>query len=336
MRKTPALLAAVVFAVVAGSLVGCSANASAGCTPIYHSGDASSLVKVSGAVKKEATATFPTPLIATASGSQVSQNDAGKGSPIQQGEQVDFEYTVFSGKTGEELGSSGFGASGATTPRVAAELTNSGEQKSTSLNKSLICRTTGERYTLVSTAKDAFGAGALTSNGIANTDTLVIVIEVQDHFLGKANGVNVLPQDGMPDVITAVNGQPGIVIQELNKPTTTRVATIKAGSGPVVKKGATVHVKYSGFIWPATGATLAQPWDDATWTNNQAADFTITSTANGGGLPPGMVKALVGAKVGSQVLVVFPPKDGFPSASEPTGVTAKDTVIMVIDVLGIA
>jgi peptidylprolyl isomerase len=48
-----------------------------------------------------------------------------------------------------------------------------------------------------------------------------------------------------------------------------------------------------------------------------------------------MYAALVGAKVGSQVLVVIPPKEGFPSGSAPTGVDAKSTLIMVIDVLGI-
>ncbi|HEU0206797.1 MAG TPA: FKBP-type peptidyl-prolyl cis-trans isomerase [Pseudolysinimonas sp.] len=337
MRKTPALLSAVaVAAVIAASLVGCSSSPSAGCTPPYSSGAASKLVEVSGPENSAATATFPTPLVTKTGDIQVSQNTAGTGSPVQRGDQVDFEYTVFSGSTGETLGSSGFGANGATEPRAAAVLSSSGVQASTSLIRSLICRTNGERYTLVTTAKDAFGAGKLTSSGIADSDTLVIVVEVHDHFLGKANGVNVLPQDGMPNVITAVNGQPGLVIQELTKPTTLRISTIKAGSGPVVKKGATVHVKYSGWVWPSTGATLGQPWDEATWTNNRAVDFEVKSTDEGGSLPVGMAKALVGAKVGSQVLVVFPPTDGFPSGSEPTGVTSGDTVMMVIDVLGLA
>ena len=337
MRKTPALLSALAAAaVLAASLVGCSASGSAGCTPVYGSGDASRIVTVSGAAKSAATAAFPTPLVVKSGSSQVTQNDAGTGSPIQQGDQVDFEYTVFSGATGETLGSSGFGMSGAATPRAAAVLTSSGGQKSTSLIRSLICRTSGERYTLVSTAKDAFGAGALTSNGIANSDTLVIVVEVEDHFPGKADGADLLPQDGMPDVITAVDGQPGLVIQELQKPAELRIATIKAGSGAVVKKGATVHLKYSGFVWPATGSPLAAPWDDATWTNDRAADFAVKSTDDGGSLPPGMYKALLGAKAGSQLLVVIPPKDGFPAGSAPSGVDADSTVIMVIDVLGIA
>jgi len=53
-------------------------------------------------------------------------------------------------------------------------------------------------------------------------------------------------------------------------------------------------------------------------------------------LPVGFYKALIGAKVGSQVLVVIPPKDGFGSSSSAFGFSDTDTVIMVIDVLGIA
>lgn len=335
MRKTPALLSAVaVAAVLAASLVGCSTGGSASCTPYYPSGSTSKTVTVSGSAKEEATATFPTPLVVKNGGSQLSRNDAGKGAQIRNGDQVDYEYTVFSGKTGEALGSSGFGKNGATTPRIAAVASENGKA-TTSLTRSLICATDGERYTLVTTAKDGFGKGSLSSNGIDDSETLVVVVEVEDHFLGKANGINQLPLDGMPNVITAVNGQPGIVIQELDKPKDLRFSTIKAGAGAVVKKGATVHLKYTGWTWPATG-DKPTTWDQTTWDNDRAADIPVTSTDDGGALPPGMFKALVGAKVGSQVLVVIPPKDGFASGSAPTGVDPDSTVIMVIDVLGIA
>ncbi|MES1212390.1 MAG: FKBP-type peptidyl-prolyl cis-trans isomerase, partial [Leifsonia sp.] len=288
----------------------------------------------SGSAKQQPTATFPTPLVAKQGGSQLSQNDAGTGAQIRNGDQVDFEYTVFSGATGEALGGSGFGANGSTTPRVAAVSTEKGKA-TTALIRSLICARDGERYSLVTTARDGFGKGALASSSIADSETLVVVVEVEDHFLGKANGINQLPSDGMPNVITAVNGQPGIVIQELDKPKDLRISTIKAGSGAVVKKGATVHLKYTGWTWPDTGDKPGT-WDETTWDNDRAVDFPVTSTDDGGALPPAMFKALVGAKVGSQVLVVIPPKDGFPSGSAPTGVDPDSTLIMVIDVLGIA
>ncbi|MEO6533353.1 MAG: FKBP-type peptidyl-prolyl cis-trans isomerase [Pseudolysinimonas sp.] len=328
MRKTPALLSAVaVAAFVVASLAGCAPSASAGCTPAYASGSVSKNVKATAT-----TASFPTPLVAKTS--QVSVNKAGAGRPIQTGDQVDYSFTIYNGKTGESIGSS----QGA--PRNAA----STSKKATSIVRALQCARAGERFTLVSTVEDSFGKGAGGSD-FADQDTLVIVVSVKDAFLGKANGVNQLPLDGMPNVITAVNGQPGIVIQELDKPKALRISTIKAGSGPALKKGDVAHVKYSGWSWPASsggkpivwpGGTssdgTAVPAGDETWKSDRAADIKVTSTT----LPVGFYKALIGAKVGSQVLVVIPPKDGFGSSSSALGFSDTDTVIMVIDVLGIA
>ncbi|HEY4153405.1 MAG TPA: FKBP-type peptidyl-prolyl cis-trans isomerase [Pseudolysinimonas sp.] len=328
MRKTPALLSAVaVAAVLAASLVGCSSSGAAGCAPAYTSGSVSKTVKTTAT-----TASFPTPLVTKTS--QVSVNKAGKGGPIQNGDQVDYTYTIYDGKTGESLGST------TSTERSGA----SSAAKANAIVHSLRCATTGERYTLVSTVKGSFGKGA-GGTEYKDSDTLVIVVDVKDHFLGKANGINQLPLDGMPNVITAVSGQPGIVIQELDKPKTLSISTIKAGSGPTVKENDTVHLKYSGWTWPtssgdkpaiwAGGQTsdgTAVPDGESTWTNDQAADIKVSST----GLPVGMYKSLLGAKVGSQVLVVIPPKDGFGSSSSSYGFADTDTVIMVIDVLGIA
>ncbi len=330
MRKTPALLSSLAAAaLVVTALVGCSSTA----TVAYPSGDASSIVKVSGPTGSQPTATFPTPLVTT--NSQVTVDKAGHGTPIQDGDQVDFEYTVFAGKTGETLGGSGYGASGSTTPRVGAASETKGKP-ATSVIHSLIGATTGERYTLVTTAKAGFGAGTLKGNGIADSATLVVVVDVKDHFMGKADGANQLPLDGMPSVITAVSGQPGIVIQEISVPTELRIETVKAGSGAVVKKNAVVHVKYTGWTWPTVSGEKPTTWDEQTWDNDEAVDLKVSSTDSGGTLPPGLYQALVGAKVGSQVLAVIPPKDGFASGSAPTGVDANSTLIIVIDVLGIA
>ena len=327
MRKTPALLSAVaVAAVVVASLVGCSSSASASCTPTYSAGAASKTVKATAT-----TASFPTPLVATKP--QVSQSKAGTGSPILNGDQVDYTFTIYNGATGEKIGA-------ATDPQRAGASTGS---KSTAITRALICATAGERFSLVATVKQAFGAGAGGSQ-FADGTSLVVVVDVKDRFLGKANGINQLPLDGMPNVITAVNGQPGIVIQELEKPTTLRISTIKAGSGPTVKKNDVVHLKYSGWTWPSSstdkpvvwpGGTASDgtaiPSGNATWTTDQASDIKVSST----GLPVGLYKSLLGAKVGSQVLAVIPPKDGFGSSSSAYGFSDTDTVIMVIDVLGI-
>ncbi len=283
------------------------------------------MVTATGSTTSAPKVTFPTPLVST--DNQVSVLKPGSGAPIQEGEQVDYKVSVYSGKTGALLGNVGYGSSA--TPIRSGAVTELSGKATTAVMQSLICATTGERYVLTSTAKDAFGAGALSSSNVADTDSLVVVVDVADHFLGKADGFNLLPQDGLPSVVTAVNGQPGLVIQELAMPTTLRIETVKGGSGAVVKDKQTVHIKYSGWVWPATGSKLDAPWDDSSWTKDQAVDVPVNSS-----LPTGLYKALLGAKVGSQMLAVIPPKDGFPSGSV-SSIPDGSTIVMVIDVLGI-
>ena len=40
----------------------------------------------------------------------------------------------------------------------------------------------------------------------------MVVIDVTAAYLGKADGFNQLPKDGMPTVVTAVDGTPGITV----------------------------------------------------------------------------------------------------------------------------
>jgi FKBP-type peptidyl-prolyl cis-trans isomerase len=84
-------------------------------------------------------------------------------------------------------------------------------------------------------------------------------------------------------------------------------------------------------IW-STQKVLGTNWDQVA-NNFQAKKLDPT---DGSGVVDGMVKAMVGQTVGSQVLVVVPPKYGYPSSSLPAGVTSGSTLIFVFDVLGIA
>ena len=133
----------------------------------------------------------------------------------------------------------------------------------------------------------------------------------------------------------AVDGQPGIVVQELGKPSTVRSEVVKAGGGAVAKKGATAVLNYTAWSWPAGGdkPTVIESLD--TWTTHQARDVKLTALSSNGVLPTAVTTALAGQKVGSQLLVVVPPKDGFTSSTAPSDVTTGDTLIFVVDILGI-
>lgn len=333
MRRSSALLSVVAAAaLVAAALAGCAAtgrgpgNQPAGCTPELPSGDASSLVKSTGAIGTAPTTTFPTPLIGA--GDQVTVITAGHGMIATDGSQVQAEITAYDGKTGDSLGSTSYDGS-SPLPAVAG-IGIPGQQglQASSLDKALVCAQAGSRIALTTTS----GRFGLLSGGEAS-DPVVVVADVSAVYLGKANGVNQLPKDGMPDVITAVDGQPAIVLQELQKPTTARSEVVKAGSGSLVKKGQTAMALYTAWTWPSDGEKPTVVTSLDTWPTRQASPLALTGK---GGLPAKLESAIEGQRVGSQVLVVLPPKDGFSAAdAQNAGIGVDDTLIFVVDILGI-
>ena len=89
-----------------------------------------------------------------------------------------------------------------------------------SLSVAFECATVGSRVAVVSTweeAKDAFDADAARS---FDDDATVVVVDRRrsDGYLGKADGFNQLPVDGMPTVVTAVDGTPGITVPAPDQP----------------------------------------------------------------------------------------------------------------------
>jgi peptidylprolyl isomerase len=51
------------------------------------------------------------------------------------------------------------------------------------------------------------------------------------------------------------------------------------------------------------------------------------------GLLPGMVKGLEGQTVGSRVLLVIPPADGYPDGNATPSIKPGETLVMVVDLL---
>ncbi|MFW8745742.1 hypothetical protein, partial [Mesorhizobium japonicum] len=157
----------------------------------------------------------PTPLIGA--GDQVTVVTAGHGMVATPGSQVQAEVTAYDAKTGDSLGATSYDGTSPLSAVAGVSLPGQQGAVHSSLDKALVCAQAGSRIALTTTG----GRFALIS-GIDEKAPIVVVADVTAVYLGKANGVNQLPQDGMPNVITAVDGQPGIVLQELTKPTTAR------------------------------------------------------------------------------------------------------------------
>lgn len=302
MRLSPLArpLTAVVAAVlVTGALAACTGSPFASDCSEFAPGDASNAVTVSGEVGSTPVVDLPTPLIADEVQRTVAV--AGEGDPIPAGAAVLVNYTYYEGASGGSVTES-------TGVYTASDVNRA-------LGESLICAKAGSRLVV------AGPAGDIDAQYDGTDETLVAVIDIQQVFLGKANGVNQLPLDGMPTVVTAVDGTPGLALGYQADVTEARTATIKAGGGAVVKEDDVVVFQARLFTWSsptATEATVSAQPDS--WTTGRA--FVQAPTIDFLG-EQALVDAIVGSKVGSQLLVVLPGESGGASA-------------FVLDILGIA
>jgi hypothetical protein len=292
------------------------------CSPVYSSGSNSALVSAEGELSADPRAEFPTPLIADAVESQTVM--VGDGQQVGNGDITTLQITVYSGKTGEQIISTGHDTAGLRVPVIEQE-PHFGEIAQ--------CATVGSRIVTVGTAGDILGAENIAQNqlALAEDDTVVMVSDVENRYPGKADGANQVPPTGFPAVVLAPSGQPGFTFPGTAAPVVLKVATLKAGSGPALAEGDVAVMHVSGIEWNAE-KPFTNSWEKAGVPGTYLIVSTETSER---GLPPGLAEALIGQKVGSQVLIVLPPAVGFAPGTEPNGVTSGSTLVFVFDILGI-
>jgi peptidylprolyl isomerase len=108
-------------------------------------------------------------------------------------------------------------------------------------------------------------------------------------------------------------------------PSDLQIEVLKKGDGPVVPDPANVTVQYQGVNW-TTGEVFDQSWGKGT-----PSPFSTDQVV------PGFAKAMIGQTVGSQVVVIIPPAEGYGEAGQPSaGIGGTDTLVFVIDILAVA
>jgi hypothetical protein len=305
VRRSPlarSLTTVIAAVLVSSTLASCTgvALAGGGCEPAFGPGDASNAVTASGDVGDSPAIEFPTPLIAEETQRTVLVE--GEGEPAAPGSIIRASFVYLDG------------ASGAAGEETTAFFTASDVAKQ--LGEALECVTVGSRLAVVGQVGD------LHPDATDEEGTLVVVLDIEAIYLGKANGVNQLPQDGMPTVVTAVDGTPGISSTYVPPADEPRIATIKAGGGATVADDSAVVFHARSWSWSAgTGNSVTLGQVDS-WTRGTPFAFVPTLEALNG--EQSLVDAIVGAKVGSQVLVVIPDADG-----------AGTATVYLFDILGI-
>ncbi|ROP66741.1 FKBP-type peptidyl-prolyl cis-trans isomerase [Curtobacterium sp. PhB115] len=287
MRTIPALL--VTIGLVA-SLTACASNG-AGTTPSSCAapGAASEAVTATGAFGKEPKVSVPSGL--TTKGTQVSVLKQGDGRTIDDGTPVLIEYTLVDGATGEVAQTSGY--SGATAP-ITAGASNYG-----ALGASLECAQVGDRLAVAlpkSALSSSSGTTTDTGSSKKTEDAVVAVIDVKRAFDARATGTPQLAGDGMPAVVLAPSGAPGITIPSWDAPKSNETHLLRKGSGRELTAKDTAVIKYTAVTWGADASVAGSSWTDGSGAQ--------TVPLAKGQVDEGVRNAIVGHHVGDQVLAV--------------------------------
>lgn len=305
MRKLPAL---IVVAGLLATLTACStstAPGSAGCTA-PASGDASSVVTAKGAFGSKPTVTIPTPI--NTAHTEVSTLIQGHGQTLTDGTPTLIKYTIYSGTTGKEVSSSSYGAP--TTPITV------GATKGGPLVEALECAQVGSRLAIAVKASELSSTTTAKPNDKSGP-AYIAVMDVVKAFLPKADGALQPGVNNMPAVVTAANGAPGISIPDITAPKKQKVQLVRKGDGATLTKKDTAIVQFTAVDWAASSTVQSSTWTDG--------DSATTIALGSSEIPSQVRSALIGQKVGSQVMLVVPP-------TASSGST--QTYVYVFDVLG--
>jgi len=313
-RFAPALLVSLI---AAGVLAGCgSASSSQPASP-----NAAVAAAVSGAFGTTPSVTIP----AKKAGSDLAIKTTihGTGPSLPSGDPFlgNFAIYVWSG-TKHKLLESTF----ATDPQMLpAQLGLPG------LVTALRGQKMGSRVVAVLPPKYGYGTHGNTQVGITGTDTTVWVIDLIRAFspTASATGKHVSSGGGsLPTVSNATATAPTITIPKAKPPAKLVVKTLIKGTGAPLTTGKTVIAQVIGVNW-RTKKAFYSTWPTAASSSSAPFSFQL-----GGSVIPGWNKGLPGVRIGSRVMLVIPPSDGYgKSGNSQAGIKGTDTLVFVVDIL---
>lgn len=319
VRKISAAL--IGTALAATALAGCApapgSSSSFGCTPL-SAGDGSVLssVSVSGDFGKKPT--IKTPPAFTIKHAERAEPIVGDGAQITETNQVaSLELTLLNSATGEVLtqtdysGKSSFVAVGAAASAI------------TTFADSLMCARAGSRVVSAFPASDIDPQTAQ-GLGIGGGTGVVAIVDIVDVMKPHAEGSAVFNSGwGLPSVVRAPDGQPGVVIPTGAAPAKTVVQTLIRGDGAKLATGEQVVANVLGVSWQSKHVFTD------TWSAGSPVGF-----ANAESMPPAFADALKDATIGSQLLIVVPKSQITGTGQGAITYPTDEDLVFVVDVAG--
>ncbi len=281
-----------------GSTPGSSATAAVTASPADIA--ALAAVKVDGPFGSAPTITFTQPFTVSATIARVVA--PGTGEDLKKGQALQINYVAVNGKDGSAVGNNY-----TTKPDVfvlgEADLM-------TAINDVLVGQKVGVR---------ALVAVVDTTN--QTTTVLSMDVISAKTILSRAQGTTVAPVGGLPAVTLDSNGAPSVTLPAAVKPTTLVAQDLITGAGQAVQSGQTITVHYTGWTWD--GNKFDSSWDKGS---------TFSTTIGSGEVIKGWETGLIGKAVGSQVLLVVPPDQGYGTTANGP-IPAGSTLVFVVDIL---
>lgn len=278
----------------------------------FVAGENAAQIKTSGAAGSVPTVEFPTPL--TSDKIETKIITEGDGAKFTGDESLKLEFVALNGGTGEAFQSTKFDGTDAITQTIA-----SGQYPD--FCHALSGVRAGSRVAVLFPAKFAHQGEGASDLGISPTDSIVYILDVLEVTLPYATGAEQPAEAGFPAVVRSAKHVPGITMPTGDAPKEFKVSTLLKGVGDTVKLNDAVTIHYSGFVWG--GEKFESTWDSGT-----PAQFELREDS----LISGFIKALEGQTVGSQVIAIIPPADGYGDTATGS-IPANSTLIFVVDIL---
>ncbi len=283
-------------------------------------------VKVVGAADKQPVLTYPSPLVATTTVTRALIT--GTGAKVLAGQEVTIDYTGYVGNTGKIFQSSYTGKKTFTFTATIADVIPG-------FVKSVVGFPVGSRVLIAIDPTDAYGKTGQPDAGIPANATLLFVVDIHaaKAKLTHAEGAAVAPKAGLPAVTVKAQIPTAIAKPTGSPPAALVVQPLVVGTGPKLTATGPVVFQYIVDLWTTdarNGTAIG-----SSWTSGTAATVPVLNaetTAAGNGLLAGLKTALIGATVGSRLLVVIPPALGY-GAKGNGPIKKNDTTVWCLDVL---
>jgi len=266
--------------------------------------------------------------------------EEGDGATVEDGQVIvaNYQGVIWSGAGAAEgdtsTSTSGTAGSGSTSAAPVFDTFASGlpeaftltaEQVLKGMQDGLVDTTVGSRVMIVVPPAEGFGEQGQQEIGVGPTDTLVFVFDVLDSFQGDqaAEGVEVAADPALPTVEESDSG-PTATMPATPAPTELISHVLVQGDGAPVETGQLLVAQYRGQLYK-DGSEF-----DSSWSRGAPTGFPIGV----GRVISGWDKTLVGQAIGSRVLLVIPPAEGYGEGGNPPTIAGDDTLVFVVDILG--